>query len=177
MRWSKRLKTLTEKWEFGPHALSISGRFSKETLGASWHWQVGINPKQVSAINHVRSPQNRRAGSSLASHRAFHSFTQAHRRVSKVQQKMCSLEQRTRAPSILTLSWRILDKPTRWKVVVDSQKDARILGLQRRRNQSRARDKAWLLRALCNKVVLKYKGNRESFWHRHRKEAERIPPC
>ena len=32
-------------------------------------------------------------------------FTQAHSRVSKVEQKMCSLgEQRTRAPSILTLS-------------------------------------------------------------------------
>ena len=36
-------------------------------------------------------------------------------------------EQRTRAPSILTLSWRIPDKPPRWKVVVETQKDARIL--------------------------------------------------
>ena len=34
----------------------------KETLGASWHWQVGINPQQVSAISPVRSPWNRRAG-------------------------------------------------------------------------------------------------------------------
>ena len=34
----------TEKGEFGPHALPISGRFPKETLGASWHWQVGITP-------------------------------------------------------------------------------------------------------------------------------------
>ena len=43
-------------------------------------------------------------GSSLASHRMFHSSTQAHHRVSEVQQKMCSLrKQRTRAPSILTL--------------------------------------------------------------------------
>ena len=30
---------------------------------------------------------------------------------------------------------------------------------------------------LCNKVLLKYKGHRESFWHRHQKEAERVPPC
>ena len=30
---------------------------------------------------------------------------------------------------------------------------------------------------LCNKVLLKYKGDRESFWHRHQKEAERVPPC
>ena len=37
--------------------------------------------------------------------RACHSFTQAHGRVSKTQQKTCSLrEQRTKAPSILTLS-------------------------------------------------------------------------
>ena len=30
---------------------------------------------------------------------------------------------------------------------------------------------------LCNKVLLKYKGDRESFWHRHQKRAERVPPC
>ena len=30
---------------------------------------------------------------------------------------------------------------------------------------------------LCNKVLLKYEGDRESFWHRHQKWAERVPPC
>ena len=30
---------------------------------------------------------------------------------------------------------------------------------------------------LCNKVLLKYKGDRESFWHRHQKGAERVPSC
>ena len=30
---------------------------------------------------------------------------------------------------------------------------------------------------LCNKVLLKCKGNRESFWHRHQKGAERVPPA
>ena len=30
---------------------------------------------------------------------------------------------------------------------------------------------------LCNKGLLKYKGDRESFWHRHQKGAERVPPC
>ena len=25
--------------------------------------------------------------------------------------------------------------------------------------------------------VIKYKGDRESFWHRHQKGAERVPPC
>ena len=30
---------------------------------------------------------------------------------------------------------------------------------------------------LCNRVLLKYKRDRESFWHRHQKGAERMPPC
>ena len=58
----RRPKSLTKKGEFGPHALPISGQFPKETLGASWHWQVGINPRQVSAISHVRLPWKRKAG-------------------------------------------------------------------------------------------------------------------
>ena len=70
-----------------------------------------------------------------------------HTRVSKVQRKMCSLgEQRTRAPSILTSSWRIPDESPRWKVVAESCKNAEVLGL-RRRIQSEARDQAGSLRA------------------------------
>ena len=30
---------------------------------------------------------------------------------------------------------------------------------------------------LWNKVLLKYKEDRESFLHRHQKGAERVPPC
>ena len=29
---------------------------------------------------------------------------------------------------------------------------------------------------LCNKVLIKYKRGRESFWHRHQKGAEKVPP-
>ena len=58
----KETEKLTEKGEFGPHASPVSGQFPKETLVASWHWQVGINPRQVSAISRMRSPRNRRAG-------------------------------------------------------------------------------------------------------------------
>ena len=32
------------------------------------------------------------------------------------------------------------------------------------------------LELLCNKVLLKYKGDRESFWHRHQKGAKEYPP-
>ena len=91
MKWSKRPKSLTEKGEFSPHVLPISGRSPKEMLGASWHWQVGINPWQVSAISRMRSPWNRRAGL-LTCFTQGVSFVHAkHRRVSKVQQKTCSL--------------------------------------------------------------------------------------
>ena len=30
---------------------------------------------------------------------------------------------------------------------------------------------------LCNKVLQKYKRDRESFWHRHQKWVERVPRC
>ena len=30
---------------------------------------------------------------------------------------------------------------------------------------------------LCSKVLLRYKRDRESFWHRHQKGTERVPPC
>ena len=58
----KETEKLTEKGEFSSHALPISGRFPKETLVVSWHWQVGMNPRKVSAISLMRSPRNHRAG-------------------------------------------------------------------------------------------------------------------
>ena len=98
-------------------------------------------------ISLMRLPGNRRTGLLTCFTQSISFITQAHRRVSKVQRKMCSLrEQRTRAPSILTMSWRITDKPPRWKVVAESRKDAAVLGL-RRRIQSGARDEAGSLRA------------------------------
>ena len=58
----KETEKLTEKGEFGPLTLPVSDQFPKETLVTSWHWQVGINPRQVSAISLMRSPRNHRAG-------------------------------------------------------------------------------------------------------------------
>ena len=83
--------------------------------------------------------------------------------------------QQTQETQVWSLSQE--DSPEEGERFLLNEKMARILGLWRRRIQSGARDKAWLLRALCNKVLLKYKGNRESFWHRHQKGAERVPPC
>ena len=57
---------MTKKGEFGPHALPISGRFPKESLGASWHWQVGINPITVEPQS--KAPHLLRAGHVIYSH-------------------------------------------------------------------------------------------------------------
>ena len=58
----RETKNFTEKGEFGPHTLPISGRFPVEALGVSWHWQVCISPWQVCAISRMRSRWNCRAG-------------------------------------------------------------------------------------------------------------------
>ena len=58
----KETKNFDQKGELSWHALPISGGSPKGAMGASWHWKFSINPQQVSAISHVRSPQNRRAG-------------------------------------------------------------------------------------------------------------------
>ena len=116
MKWSKRPKSLTEKGDtLCPFLVGSQRKYWVPLgLGRSVETPDRFLP---SAIDHCGTAKQ---GSSLASRRACHSFTQAHRRVSKAQQKTYSLrEQRTRAPSILTLSWRIGDEPPRWKVVVE----------------------------------------------------------
>ena len=58
----KETENLTEKGEFSPHDLPISGWCPMEVLGTSWHWQVGISPRQVCAIYRMRSRWNCKAG-------------------------------------------------------------------------------------------------------------------
>ena len=94
----------------------------------------------------------------------------------KVQQEMCSLaEQRNGAPSILILSWTIPDEPPRWKVLVEPWK---MLGfLASRGEEFNPGPEVRLDRSelLCNRVLLKYKRDRESFWHRHQKGQKEYP--
>ena len=164
MKWSKRSESLIEKGEFSPHALPISGWSLKETLGDSWHWQVSIIPWQIFAISRMRLRETAEQGSSLALCSVCHSFTQVHYRVSKVQQKTCLLgEQRTRAPSILTLSWRIPDEPLTWKVAAEPQKTPGFLASGGEEFHLRSVMRLDRSELLCNKVLLKYKGERESF--------------
>ena len=124
------------------------------------HSQVGINPWQRFCHKLMRLLGNHRAGL-LTCFAQGVSFTQTHYRDSKVQQKTCLLgEQRTRAPSILTLSWRIPDKPPRWKVAVEPQKIPGFLasgGEEFNPWPVMSLDHSELL---CNKVLLKYKRDR-----------------
>ena len=69
-------------------------------------------PYEITVETQSRVPHLLCAGNVIHSHK--------HTVVSKARQKTCSLrEQRTKAPTILTLSWRIPDEPPRWKVVVE----------------------------------------------------------
>ena len=63
-----------------------------------------------------------------------------------------------------------------WKVVVNHKKTPGFLSSREEFNpgpETRL-DRSELL---CNKVLLKCKRDIESFWHRHQKGAERVPPC
>ena len=119
---------LTKKGKFSPQASPTSGHSPRKDVGYLLALAGGYKPPTrlpfwglPSVI--MRHHEVTEQGSSLASHRVCHSYTLAHWRVSQVQQKTCLLgEQRTRAPRILTLSWRILDKPPRWKFVAEPQK-------------------------------------------------------
>ena len=70
-----------------------------------------------------------------------------------------------------------LTREAKWKVVAEWWKTPGFLasgGEEFNPGSVTRLDRSELL---CNKVLLKYKRDRESFWHRHQKEAERVPPC
>ena len=63
-----------------------------------------------------------------------------------------------------------------WKVVAEPQK---MLGFLASRGEEFNLGPEMRLdcsELLCNRVLLKYKRDRESFWHRHQKGAERVRP-
>ena len=67
--------------------------------------------------------------------------------------------------------------PAFWKVVAEPQMRTGFLtsrGEEFNLGPETRLDRSELL---CNKVLLKYKRDRQSFWHRHQKGAERVPPA
>ena len=65
----------------------------------------------------------------------------------------------------------------KWKVVAESLKDAGFLASGGEEFNPGPKTRLDCSELLCNKVLLKYKGDRESFWHRHQKGVERVSPC
>ena len=70
-----------------------------------------------------------------------------------------------------------MDREAWWKVVVESANTPGFLAPRGEEFNSGPETRLDCSELLCNKVLLKYKGDRESFWHRHQKGAERVPPC
>ena len=66
--------------------------------------------------------------------------------------------------------------PSFWKVVAEPCKDLRFLTSEGEEFNLGLEMRLVGSELLCNKVLLKYKGDRESFWHRHQKGAERVYP-
>ena len=46
-----------------------------------------------------------------------------------------------------------------------------------KKNSIRGQRRGLITQSFCVIVILKYTGDRESFWHRHQKGIERVPPC
>ena len=64
-----------------------------------------------------------------------------------------------------------------WKVVAGPRKTPGFLASRGEEFNLGPQMKLGCSELLCNKVLWKYKRDRESFWHRHQKGAERVPPC
>ena len=64
-----------------------------------------------------------------------------------------------------------------WKVFAEPQKTLRFLASRREEFNPVPEMRLDCSEFLCNKVLLKYKRDSESFWYRRQKGAERMSPC
>ena len=64
-----------------------------------------------------------------------------------------------------------------WKVGAETWKRSGFLASEEEKFNLGPETRLAHSELLCNKVLLKYKRDRESFWHTHQKGAERVPPC
>ena len=104
-------KKITKKGKFTPHALPISGHSPRRDVEyllalAGQHKPATSLPFGELTSVIMRHLKTTEQGSSLASCRACHSFTQAHHSVSKVKQKNVYTKKAERLEllSVLTLS-------------------------------------------------------------------------
>ena len=80
---------------------------------------------------------------------------------------------RTRLSNWTEMNWTI----TNWKVVAQPWRTLGFLASRGEEFNLGPMTRLDCSELLCNKVLLKYKRDRASFWHRHQKGAERGPPC
>ena len=62
------------------------------------------------------------------------------------------------------------------RLLLTHKKTLRYLASRREEFNLGTETRLDLSELLCNRVLLKYKRDRESFWHSHQKGAERVPP-
>ena len=101
---------MTQKGKFVPHALPISGCSPRRDVGCLLTLVDQYkHPTRLSFLGLpsviLRHHETTEQGSSLGSHKAYHSFTQAHHRVSEVKGEMYTEKaERLELLSVLTLS-------------------------------------------------------------------------
>ena len=83
------------------------------------------------------------------------------------KEKISLVGNQSTASKKLSWKWKVVPEPWNRPGFLASREEFN-LGPEMRLDRSEL---------LYNKVLLKYKRDRESFWHRHQKGAERVPPC
>ena len=73
--------------------------------------------------------------------------------------------------------FQVPDEPPRWKVVARPWKTLGFLASRGEEFNLGPVTKLDHSELLHDKVLLKYERDGQSFWHRHQKGAERVPPC
>ena len=140
--WSLRslVRQKLLQWKETEKASDIDIRRSTES--APWHWQVGINPWQVSPFwGCLQSLQITMKLQSRA-HHLPHTEHQEYQRVNKVE-NIHWKSREARTPSVLTMSWISWTSPqddSLWWMVSDWWYLKIIFG---------TRDQAWSLKSFC----------------------------
>ena len=159
MKWSKRLESLAEKGEFSPRASSVSGCSPRREVGcllalAGWYKLPTRLPFLGLPSVITRHLETAEQSSSFALCVACHSFTQAYRRVSEVQQETRfwgTKTQSSKHPYLVLKNPRLALKMKGYCWAVEN---AGILGLGRRGIQFGASDESFR--------VTKYKRDKDS---------------
>ena len=164
MKWSKRLKSLTEKGEFSPHALPISARAKGDigcllALAGRYKHLTGFchKPFEVTEEPQSRAPHFLHTGWVIHLHKHTVELVKYSKKCVRYENKELELQASLPCPEE---SWtspqeeRLLLNHAKMLGFLASGGEEFNLGPEMRLDCSEL---------LCNKVLLKYKGDRESF--------------